>query len=135
MYRSTLTSALVGGEWSASRPGRFTPGERAPGTHWIGGWVGPRVGLEAVEKRKFLPLPEIETGAVQPVAIPTELSRLLGFFRNARDEGETRGVRVNRLLTLYSLVRIETLISRKLLQCQTVLWVSSSFMRTDGPTD
>jgi len=22
------------------RPGRFTPRERAPGTHWIGGWVG-----------------------------------------------------------------------------------------------
>jgi hypothetical protein len=32
-----LTSALIGGEWSASRPGRFTPGERAPFTHWIGG--------------------------------------------------------------------------------------------------
>jgi hypothetical protein len=24
-----LTSALVGGDWSASRPGRFTPGEGA----------------------------------------------------------------------------------------------------------
>jgi hypothetical protein len=24
-----LTSALVGGEWSASRPGRFTPGKGA----------------------------------------------------------------------------------------------------------
>jgi hypothetical protein len=35
-----LTSALDGGEWSASRPYRFTPGERAPGTHWIGGWLG-----------------------------------------------------------------------------------------------
>jgi hypothetical protein len=23
-----LTSALAGGEWSASRPGRFTPGEK-----------------------------------------------------------------------------------------------------------
>jgi hypothetical protein len=32
-----LTSALVGGEWSASRPAGFTPGKRAPGTHWIGG--------------------------------------------------------------------------------------------------
>jgi hypothetical protein len=30
-----LTSALAGGEWSASRPGRFTPGERVPGIHWI----------------------------------------------------------------------------------------------------
>jgi hypothetical protein len=39
MYRSTYswTSALVGGERLASRPGRFTPG-----THWIGSWVGPR---------------------------------------------------------------------------------------------
>jgi hypothetical protein len=25
-----FTSALVGGEWSVSRPGRFTPGKRAP---------------------------------------------------------------------------------------------------------
>jgi hypothetical protein len=30
-----LTSALAAGEWSASRPGRFTPGERDPGIHWI----------------------------------------------------------------------------------------------------
>jgi hypothetical protein len=37
---------LVGGEWSASRAGRFTPGERAPGTHWIGGWVDPRASLD-----------------------------------------------------------------------------------------
>jgi hypothetical protein len=53
MYRSTffLTSALVGGEGSASRPGRFTPGEGAPGTHWIGGWVEPRNSLDDVEKR------------------------------------------------------------------------------------
>jgi len=36
-----LTPVLHGGEWSASRPGRFTPEERASGTHWIGGWVGP----------------------------------------------------------------------------------------------
>jgi hypothetical protein len=32
-----LTSVLAGREWSASRPGRFPPGERAPGTHQIGG--------------------------------------------------------------------------------------------------
>jgi hypothetical protein len=37
-------------EWSPSRPGRFTPGEGAPGTHWIGGWEGPRAGLDDVEK-------------------------------------------------------------------------------------
>jgi hypothetical protein len=55
-----LTSALVGGEWSATRPGHFTPGERVPGTHWIGGWVGLRAGLDDVETRKFLTLPGLE---------------------------------------------------------------------------
>jgi hypothetical protein len=55
-----LTLALVGGEWSASRPSSFTPEERAPSTHWIGGWVGPRTGLDNVEGRKILPLLELE---------------------------------------------------------------------------
>jgi hypothetical protein len=54
-YRPThyLTSALDRGEWLASRPGRFTPRERDPGTHWIGGWVGLRAVLDAVVKRKI----------------------------------------------------------------------------------
>jgi hypothetical protein len=60
-----LTSALVGSEWSTSRPGRFTPGERAPGTHWIGGLMDLRAGLDDLEKRKFLTLPGLE---LQPVA-------------------------------------------------------------------
>jgi hypothetical protein len=47
-----LTSALAGGEWSASRPGRFTPG-----AHCIGGWVDSRAGLDNVEKKKFLTFP------------------------------------------------------------------------------
>jgi hypothetical protein len=37
-----LSSALVRDEWLASRPGRFIPRIRVPGTHWIGGRVGPR---------------------------------------------------------------------------------------------
>jgi hypothetical protein len=55
MYSSTrsLTSALDGGEGSASRPGSITPRERARDTHWIGGWVGPRAVLDAVVKRKI----------------------------------------------------------------------------------
>jgi hypothetical protein len=44
-----LTSALVGGEWSASRPGRFTPRERASRTLWIEGWVNPRADLDDME--------------------------------------------------------------------------------------
>jgi hypothetical protein len=52
-----LTSALVGGEWSAQRIGRFTLGEITPVTHWIGGWLDPRAGLDDLEKRKSLSLP------------------------------------------------------------------------------
>jgi hypothetical protein len=33
---------------------RFTSGERTPGTHWIGGWVGLRAGLDAGARRKIL---------------------------------------------------------------------------------
>jgi hypothetical protein len=32
----------------------FTPGERTPGTHCTGGWVGPRAGLNAEARRKIL---------------------------------------------------------------------------------
>jgi hypothetical protein len=39
---------------------RFTPGERDPGVHWIGGWVGHRTGLDNMEKIKFLTLLELE---------------------------------------------------------------------------
>jgi hypothetical protein len=55
MYRSShsLTSALDGPKWSASRPCRFTPRERAPGTHWIEGCVSPRAVLDAVVNRKI----------------------------------------------------------------------------------
>jgi hypothetical protein len=57
----SLTSALDGGEWSASRFGRFTLRKRAPGTHWIGGWVGPRTVLDAVVLEKnSQPPPGIE---------------------------------------------------------------------------
>jgi hypothetical protein len=44
-----LTSALVGGEWSASRPCHFTPGKEAPAP--IGYEVGdPRAGLDDMKK-------------------------------------------------------------------------------------
>jgi hypothetical protein len=47
-----LDSALDGGEWLASRTCRLTPKERALGTHWIGGLVDLRAGLDMVVKRK-----------------------------------------------------------------------------------
>jgi hypothetical protein len=63
-----LTSALVGAEWSASRLGRFTPA-----THCVGSWVGSRIGLNDVEKRKFLTLPELE---LRPVGRPARSQSL-----------------------------------------------------------
>jgi hypothetical protein len=55
-----LTSALAGGEWSVSCPGRFTPRESAPSTHWTGGWVDPRASLDDIEKKKFMTPPGLQ---------------------------------------------------------------------------
>jgi hypothetical protein len=49
---SVFNWGLDGGDWPASRPGRFTPVVRSPGAHWIEGWLGPRSGLDAVAKRQ-----------------------------------------------------------------------------------
>jgi len=38
-----MTSALEG---SATRPGRKIPARERTGTHFTGGWVGPRAGLD-----------------------------------------------------------------------------------------
>jgi hypothetical protein len=39
-----------------------TRGDATPDTHWTGAWVGPKVGLDAVEKRTNLsPVSEHET--------------------------------------------------------------------------
>jgi hypothetical protein len=48
-----LALALDCGEWSASRPCRFTRGDGARSNHFIG-WSGRRTFLEAMEKRKSL---------------------------------------------------------------------------------
>jgi hypothetical protein len=55
-----MISALVGGEWSVTRPDRLTPEEITPGTHWIEGCVGPRTGMDDADKRKILPQLELE---------------------------------------------------------------------------
>jgi hypothetical protein len=57
------------GEWSASRPSRFTPRERAPRTHWIGGWMGPKADLDAVARRK-IPSPSWESNPDHPIVQP-----------------------------------------------------------------
>jgi hypothetical protein len=73
-----LTSAIDGGEWPSSCPGRFTPGERAPRYPLDRSWVGPRDGLGAGVQKNLLAPPEIESrpSSPQPADIPTELSWL-----------------------------------------------------------
>jgi hypothetical protein len=66
-----LTSALAGGEWSDSLPGRFTPG-----THWIRSLVDPRGGLDDVEKREFLTLPGLQLRPLGRPARSQSLQRL-----------------------------------------------------------
>jgi hypothetical protein len=60
----------VDGEWSASRTSRFIPGERDPGTHWIGDQMRPRSGFErcGVEKDFFFAPVRNKTPVVLPVA-------------------------------------------------------------------
>jgi hypothetical protein len=48
-----LTSAVDGGDSSASHSGRSIPGERTLGTHCIRGCVGPRTGLDSMEEREI----------------------------------------------------------------------------------
>jgi hypothetical protein len=42
------------------KPRPLYPGERAPGVLWIGGWVGSRIDLDEVERRKILALKGLE---------------------------------------------------------------------------
>jgi hypothetical protein len=61
-----MTSRRMG-EWRYSSTiievsGHFTPVEIAPDANWIGGWVGPRVSLDAVQKRNILPSRESNMG-------------------------------------------------------------------------
>jgi hypothetical protein len=77
-YSSTILNlALGGGEWLASHPCCFTPGNRDSGTHWIGSQAATRASLDSVEKRNVsCPYQESDLGcsACSLVAIPTELS-------------------------------------------------------------
>jgi hypothetical protein len=73
-----LMSALVGGEWSASRPCHFTPEEIASDIHWIG-WMDLTAGLDVVEK--FLILPELELRPLGRLSRSQSLYRL--FYRGS----------------------------------------------------
>jgi hypothetical protein len=52
------------------------PGERAPGTHSIGGLVGPRASLDDVEDKIFFTPPGLELRPVGRLARSQSLYRL-----------------------------------------------------------
>jgi len=41
------------GKWSAIHFSNFNYGKWAPSTHWTGEWMGTRVGMDSVVKRKY----------------------------------------------------------------------------------
>jgi len=50
-------------------PADLPPRERAPGNHWIGDWMDPRTGLNAVVRKKKIHTPSGNpTPVVHPVA-------------------------------------------------------------------
>jgi hypothetical protein len=77
----TTLPLLEGGEWSASHPCCFISEKRAPGTHRIGGLMGPRFGLDVMAERKCHCFPCRELNPRRPVrslaTILTELPWLL----------------------------------------------------------
>jgi hypothetical protein len=76
--RSVYISALLG-EWSASRPSSFTPGERAPGIYCTGGWLGPWAGRTIWRSKNDLSLPGIE---LQPLYRPSRSQSLYRLLYN-----------------------------------------------------
>jgi hypothetical protein len=59
-FHAVLTLVLDGGEWSASCPSPFTPGERGPHYPLDRRLGGPRAGLNVVAKRRiFAPCQEL----------------------------------------------------------------------------
>jgi hypothetical protein len=62
-----LTSALEGSEWLTLRPNLFIP-EKGPGTHW----VGPKAGLDIMEKRKSPVLTGIRTPDDEALSLVTK---------------------------------------------------------------
>jgi hypothetical protein len=53
-YSSTIFDLCIKWRRSASCFFRFIPEETAPRTHWLGGLVGPRAGLNVIKERKKL---------------------------------------------------------------------------------
>jgi hypothetical protein len=68
-----LSSTLVELKGRLHAPAALPSVKKAPGTHLMGGWVGLRVGLDDVERRKFLILPGLE---LRPLGRPARSQSL-----------------------------------------------------------
>jgi hypothetical protein len=78
IYR-LLTSALVEGEWSLLLlpPATLPPRKEPCIMEWIGGWVGPRAGLNNMENCQFFILTGLELRLLnRPSRNQSALSRL-----------------------------------------------------------
>jgi hypothetical protein len=77
-----MTSALDEGERSASSTGPLNPG-----AHWTGRWVGPRAGLDAVERIQILLLAGIKSRPSSPQpAISTEFILYPSLVKTGSDQ-------------------------------------------------
>jgi hypothetical protein len=81
-----LSSALAGGGWSTLRPRHFIAG-----TNWVGGWVGPRAGLDDVGT-----LPGLE---LRPLGHPTRSQSLYPLRYPGSSKRILRNKNVNTLNT------------------------------------
>jgi hypothetical protein len=99
------------------------PSGRSPGTHWIGGWVGPRAGLDAVVKRK-IPTPYRDSNSPPPDH-PARSPALCHWATPAplnycNNPGVPRSFRTGRLERELQMVQL----SATRCSCDTILWVS-----------
>jgi hypothetical protein len=74
-YSSTILDLGTRWRWVFSfTPLPLYPWGKSPGTHWIGGWVGPRREKSCIAGNR--------TRVVQPVAIPTLVLILIASLNN-----------------------------------------------------
>jgi hypothetical protein len=85
-YISTILGLSTRRKWSASRPGRFIPGETAPGTHWIGCWVAQKLVWTLWSTEKSLAPTGNRTLPVESVARYTDWA----LQDTRRDRGKPR---------------------------------------------
>jgi hypothetical protein len=62
-----LTSAAIGDVSFTPRP--LYPRKKSPSTHWMGGWVDPRAGVNDAKKENSLPYWDLNSDpSFQPIA-------------------------------------------------------------------